>query len=57
MNEQPSYAAIPGQRWGTGSASVFQYLMRDLAQKPSSPRGPAGRAAGRPQRVPALRQG
>jgi hypothetical protein len=41
MNEQPSYTAPPGSRWGTGAASVLRYLQRDLAQKPNSaqPRG------------------
>jgi hypothetical protein len=34
MNEQPSYTARPGNRWGTGAASVLRYLLRDLAQKP-----------------------
>jgi hypothetical protein len=34
MNEQPSYTARPGNRWGAGSATVLRYLLRDLAQKP-----------------------
>jgi hypothetical protein len=35
MNEQPSYVAPPGNRWGSGSASVLGYLLRDLARKPN----------------------
>lgn len=35
MNEQPSYTAPPGHRWGSGSSSVLGYLLRDLAQKPN----------------------
>lgn len=34
MNEQPSYTAPAGHRWGSGAASVLRYLLRDLAQKP-----------------------
>jgi hypothetical protein len=52
MKEQASYTAPPGHRWGTGSADVVRYLLRDLAQKPAvpvpapgSPRAPAPRAA------------
>jgi hypothetical protein len=41
MNEQPSYNAAPGQRWGNGSATVLRFLLRDLAQKPAVSR-PAG---------------
>ena len=35
MNEQPSYTPPPGNRWGTGSATVLAYLLKDLAQKPN----------------------
>ena len=53
MNEQPSDTAPPGNRWGTGSASVLGYLLRDLAQKPNFA---PGRAAGSGvPRVPAHR--
>jgi hypothetical protein len=34
MTKQPSYIAAPGQRSGTGSASVLRFLLKDLAQKP-----------------------
>jgi hypothetical protein len=46
MNKQPSYTEPPGHRWGTGTASVLAYLLRDLAQKPNvaPPKG-AGLAA------------
>jgi hypothetical protein len=37
MTKQPSYIAAPGQRSGTGSASVLRFLLRDLAQKPTPP--------------------
>lgn len=43
MTKQPSYNAAPGQRWGTGSATVLRFLLRDLAQKPgiTQPGSPA----------------
>jgi hypothetical protein len=39
MNEKPAYTAPPGNRWGSGSASVLRYLLRDLAQKPDDRAG------------------
>jgi len=35
MNEQPSYNTLPGNRSGSGSASVLGYLLTDLARKPA----------------------
>jgi hypothetical protein len=47
MTEQPSYTTAPGQRWGTGSASVLRFLLRDLAQKPGAAQPGAAPAARR----------
>ena len=48
MTKQPSYHALPGQRWGTGSASVLRFLLRDMAQKPAAtPLPPASPTARR----------
>jgi hypothetical protein len=48
MSEQPSYTAPPGHRWGTGSATVLAFLLRDLAQKPHSTTPPAHAPAPQP---------
>jgi hypothetical protein len=51
MTKQPSYIAAPGQRSGTGSASVLRFLLRDLAQKPTPAHPPAQRPAARREHV------